>query len=51
MYYLHCIDLGHLSGDWNQDGLYIEVTHPDITVRFSHYRGNDRIIYWRELLQ
>lgn len=41
-------DLLHLSYDWNQDGNYSDPLLPPIEVRFSNYRGHDRIIYWRE---
>lgn len=40
-----------LQGDWNQDGNYNDSSHPRTYVRFQHYRGNDRVIYWRERLQ
>ncbi|MEX1033070.1 MAG: DUF6701 domain-containing protein, partial [Cellvibrionaceae bacterium] len=43
--------LGWLQGDWNQDGDYDDVDHPPITVYFQHYRGHDRVIFWREVLQ
>ena len=41
----------YLQGDWNQDGNYNDGSHPRTYVRFQHYRGNDRVIYWRERLQ
>ena len=40
-----------LRFDWNQDGNYSDVKLPDATFTFGSYRGNDRIIYWRERLQ
>lgn len=43
--------LDYLSGDWDENGIYGGEDHPNITVNFLHYRGNDRVIYWRELLQ
>lgn len=43
--------LNFLQGDWNQDGSYDDPNHPRVYIRFQHYRGNDRIIYWRERLQ
>lgn len=52
--YVLGVDFGgleYLSGDWDENGLYGNEDHPNITVNFLHYRGNDRVIYWRELLQ
>ena len=43
--------LNFLQGDWNQDGNYNDNNHPRVYVRFQHYRGHDRVIYWRERLQ
>lgn len=40
-----------LRFDWNQDGNYSDVSLPDANFVFGSYRGNDRIIYWRERLQ
>lgn len=43
-----------LQYDWNQDGDFNdpgEFAIPTATVTFSTYRGHDRIIYWREVLQ
>jgi len=34
-----------LEGDWNQDGALEE---PSATATFGVFRGNDRIVYWRE---
>ncbi|WP_323807760.1 DUF6701 domain-containing protein [Marinobacter sp. LV10R520-4] len=36
-----------LQGDWNQDGF---LENPQATATFGVYRGNDRVIYWREVL-
>lgn len=35
-----------LKGDWNQDETLV---NPTATATFGVYRGNDRIIYWREV--
>jgi len=35
-----------LQGDWNQDGF---LGNPQATATFGVYRGNDRVIYWREV--
>jgi MSHA biogenesis protein MshQ len=40
-----------LRFDWNQDGDYSDTLIPNATFEFGSYRGNDRIIYWRERLQ
>ena len=40
--------LPHLQYDWNQDTNYADLFLPRVEVRFSNYRGHDRIIYWRE---
>lgn len=41
-----------LRSDWNQDGDYSNDTVlPSIEVMFGRYRGHDRVIYWREVLQ
>jgi MSHA biogenesis protein MshQ len=45
------IGLDFLQGDWNQDGSYDDLTHPRVNINFQHYRGHDRVIYWRERLQ
>ncbi|GAA0850957.1 hypothetical protein GCM10009113_33550 [Marinobacter szutsaonensis] len=34
-----------LEGDWNQDGA---LEDPSATATFGVFRGNDRIVYWRE---
>jgi MSHA biogenesis protein MshQ len=39
-----------LSYDWNQDGNFYD-TLLKASYSFDSYRGNDRIIYWREILQ
>lgn len=44
-------DLPWLRFDWNQDGNYSDVSLPNATFEFGSYRGNDRVIYWRERLQ
>jgi MSHA biogenesis protein MshQ len=49
--YFNLIGLDFLQGDWNQDGSYDDTTHPRVNINFQHYRGNDRVIYWRERLQ
>lgn len=35
-----------LKDDWNNEGV---LTDPSATATFGVYRGNDRIIYWREV--
>jgi MSHA biogenesis protein MshQ len=48
------IDLSTLTWlryDWNQDGNYADTLIPPAHFSFGSYRGNDRIIYWREKLQ
>lgn len=40
-----------LRYDWNQDGDYSDALMPNANYEFGSYRGNDRIIYWREKLQ
>lgn len=44
-------DLPWLRFDWNQDGNYSDVSLPNANIEFGSYRGNDRVIYWRERLQ
>jgi len=44
-------DLPWLRFDWNQDGDYSDVSLPNASFEFGSYRGNDRLIYWRERLQ
>jgi MSHA biogenesis protein MshQ len=39
-----------LRGDWNLDGSYTDSPFPLVNIRFQHYRGHDRVIYWREIL-
>ncbi|HSX83901.1 MAG TPA: DUF6701 domain-containing protein [Cellvibrio sp.] len=41
-------NLLHLRYDWNQDNNYLDTQLPPVEIRFSNYRGHDRIIYWRE---
>jgi hypothetical protein len=43
-------NLPWLRFDWNQDNNYSDVLMPNATFEFGSYRGNDRIIYWRERL-
>jgi len=43
--------LSWLSYDWDQNGNYNDVRLPDANFSFGSYRGNDRIIYWREKFQ
>ncbi|MES2824423.1 MAG: DUF6701 domain-containing protein [Pseudomonadota bacterium] len=48
------IDLTSLTWlryDWNQDLNYSDTSIPNARFSFGSYRGNDRIIYWREKLQ
>lgn len=40
-----------LNYDWNQNAVYSETSLPTANFSFGSYRGNDRIIYWREKLQ
>ncbi|BFM12056.1 hypothetical protein R50072_22090 [Simiduia litorea] len=40
----------YLRFDWNKDGSYGDVSHPQFNINFSSYRGHDRIIFWRERL-
>lgn len=40
-----------LRWDWNQDGSDTDTSLPNANFGFGTYRGNDRIIYWREKLQ
>lgn len=42
--------LSWLSYDWNQDNDYYD-GQLKASYSFDSYRGNDRIIYWREILQ
>jgi MSHA biogenesis protein MshQ len=50
-------NLPWLRFDWNQDGNFSDISLPsgvylpNATFEFGSYRGNDRIIYWRERLQ
>jgi MSHA biogenesis protein MshQ len=44
-------NLAWLRSDWNQDGDFSDVKLPNANFTFGSYRGNDRIIYWREKLQ
>lgn len=40
-----------LRFDWNQDGTFSDTALPTATFTFGSYRGHDRIIFWREVLQ
>lgn len=44
-------NLPWLRFDWNQDGDYSDLLLPNANFSFGSYRGNDRIIYWREKMQ
>jgi predicted acyltransferase (DUF342 family) len=37
-----------LQFDWNNDGAHDD--NPSATATFGEYRGNDRIVYWREIV-
>jgi len=39
-----------LRYDWNQDGDHSDESLPTALYRFGQYRGHDRIIYWREII-
>lgn len=36
--------------DWNGDGDYTDSALPSATFTFGSYRGHDKVIYWREVL-
>jgi hypothetical protein len=36
------------QSEWDQQGDYFNENPPRATITFGSYRGNDRIIYWRE---
>jgi hypothetical protein len=38
-----------LKYDWNSDGTLED--HPAVNATFGRYRGHDRIIYWKEVVQ
>ena len=40
-----------LQFDWNQDGDFTDTGLPVVEISFGSFRGHDRIIYWREVLQ
>ena len=44
-------NLSHLRFDWNQDGAFDDINHPNIEAIFQSYRGHDRVIYWQEVLR
>jgi MSHA biogenesis protein MshQ len=37
-----------LQFDWNNDGAHDD--NPSATATFGEYRGNDRIVYWRAIV-
>jgi MSHA biogenesis protein MshQ len=39
----------HLNYDWNGDGNIDENDFPSAMINFGLFRGNDKIIQWREL--
>ena len=39
----------HLNYDWDGDGLIDIDDFPEATITFGQFRGNDRIIQWREV--
>jgi MSHA biogenesis protein MshQ len=39
----------HLNYDWNADGVIDDDDFPEATVTFGLFRGNDKIIHWREM--
>lgn len=48
------IDLSSLTWlryDWNQDGNYSDASIANVPYNFGRYRGNNRVIYWRERFQ
>ncbi len=46
------VDRRWLRFDWNQNGDYSDdIQMPPATIGFGSYRGHDRIIYWREVLE
>jgi MSHA biogenesis protein MshQ len=47
---LNMAGLAWLTDDWNKDLSYTDTSYT-ATYTFESYRGNDRIIYWREILQ
>jgi len=44
-------DIKWLGFDWNQNKNYLDSDLLRATFEFGTYRGNDRVIYWRERLQ
>ncbi|MDQ2075234.1 DUF6701 domain-containing protein [Marinimicrobium sp. ABcell2] len=40
-----------LRFDWNQDGNHNQLALPPANIGFGSYRGHDRVIYWREVLE
>ena len=39
----------YLNYDWNADGVIDDDDFPEATITFGLFRGNDKIIHWREL--
>lgn len=40
----------HLNIDWDQNGIINSNDFPEATATFGLFRGNDRMIHWREVL-
>lgn len=40
-----------LRFDWDQNAVYDDISLPTARFGFGSYRGNDRVIYWREKFQ
>lgn len=40
---------GYLNYDWNGDGFIDANDFPEATITFGLFRGNDKIIHWREV--
>lgn len=48
---INLVNYPFLMGDWNGDGNYANDTLlPSMEISFGRYRGHDRIIHWREVL-
>lgn len=47
---LNMAGLAWLADDWNKDGSFTDTSFT-ASYTFESYRGNDRVIYWREILQ
>lgn len=48
---INLTSLPWLRYDWNQNSIDDDVALPNARFSFGSYRGNDRVIYWREKLQ